>query len=201
MILVNTRTGHGVASIPSTGDWSFGEWLEDQDVQIIHDKSDPRWSSEGGNIIINGSRCRPEDLAIIDQTVSDLDLAAMFEDALTFHDPQSYYEANYMAAHGPDSPDTYADHMCSSECFRGVFDLDPKLRGKLFDQFLILFSIANDPFESLLKRMRMTPQECAYRFAIDGETMREWTSKDSVPSYVRLMMAEATGVLKLRNLT
>lgn len=199
MILVNTQTGRGIAAIPSNGNWSLGEWLEDQDIQIIHDKSDPRWSNEGDNIIINGSRCRPEDLAIVNQTVSDLDLAIMFNEALTFYDPQSYYEANYMAAYGPDSPDTYADNMCSSECFRGVFDLDPKLRGKLFDQFLILFSIAHDPFKFLLKRMRMTPQECACRFAIDGETMQEWIFKDSAPSYVRLMMAESTGVLKLRN--
>ena len=201
MILLHTKTGHGVAAIPSSGNWSFDEWLQNQNVEIILDKNDPRWSDEGDNIIINGVRCRLEDLAVVDQTVSDLDLAMMFREAVKFYEPQSYHELNHMAAYGPDSPDSYAADMCDSLCFRGVFDLEPSLRGKLFNQFLVLFDVANEPFSSLLARMRLTPLECANRFAIDDETMQDWVSgHDSPPPYVRLMMAEATGLLKLRNL-
>ncbi len=201
MVLVNIRTGHGVAAIPSGSDWSVGEWLGNQSVEVIRDKNDPRWSDGGDNIIINGERCRLEDLAVIDQTVSDTDLAEMFAEALDFYEPHSYREANYMSAYGTDSPDTYAERMCGSKCFTGgAFDLDPALRGRLFNQFLILLSIANDPFISLLERMHMTPQECSNRFSIDAGMMQEWIDADRAPHHVRLMMAEATGLLKLRNL-
>jgi len=51
------------------------------------------------------------------------------------------------------------------------------------------------PFRDLLKAMDLTQTECCRRFEIPLRTVQHWANGDrECPSYVRLMMAELTGI-------
>ena len=55
------------------------------------------------------------------------------------------------------------------------------------------------PFRDLLKAMDLTQAECSRRFEIPLRTIQNWAATSPVayrecPSYVRLMMAELTGI-------
>ena len=51
------------------------------------------------------------------------------------------------------------------------------------------------PFRDLLKAMDLTQTECCRRFEIPLRTVQHWANGDrECPPYVRLMMAELTGI-------
>lgn len=59
--------------------------------------------------------------------------------------------------------------------------------------------IAAIPFRDLLQAMGMTQAECSRRFSIPLRTIQNWVSDvpgnhRDCPAYVRLMMAEITGI-------
>lgn len=83
--------------------------------------------------------------------------------------------------------------------------LDPDDPGQevdmaLFEQLRVLWHVANDPFKSLLGRMGLKQTECSTRFCIPLRTVQDWAGeRRTPPPYVRLMMAEAVGIVKLRD--
>ena len=55
--------------------------------------------------------------------------------------------------------------------------------------------ILTAPFRDLLKAIGLTQTECSRRFEIPLRTVQHWAGGDrECPSYVRLMMAELTGI-------
>lgn len=82
--------------------------------------------------------------------------------------------------------------------------LDPEDTGKEVDmelvgQLRILWHVAMDPFKDLLLRMCMSQSQCSVRFCVPLRTVQDWYSgRRTPPPYIRLMMAEAAGILKLR---
>ena len=183
MVLHDTKNNVDIGSIPANlpKEVDVGiRYLSGRTVGI----RDPLWSDKGDNVIIKGKRYRYEDLIITDRLVADADI----------HDILGWTR-NY-----PDA-DTYAHEVYFSPVFIDVFASDsyrsnPKVEGQL----RILWHIAQDPFQTLLESVQLTPEKCADRFAIDSVTMEGWLSGAvAVPSYARLMIAEATGLLKLRN--
>lgn len=94
-------------------------------------------------------------------------------------------------------PDAYASDVALSL-------LDPDTPGQeidmaLFEQFRTLWHVANDPFKVLLDRMGLTQTECSRRFCIPFRTVQNWAGEvRSAPPYLRLMMAEAVGLLRIR---
>lgn len=99
--------------------------------------------------------------------------------------------ANYM------DPDSFASDAALSL-------LNPEKPGQevdiaLFEQLRVLWHIANDPFKDLLERMEMNQSQCSRRFCIPLRTVQNWAgeARSALP-YVRLMMAEAMGLLDIR---
>lgn len=83
--------------------------------------------------------------------------------------------------------------------------LDPEDPGQevdmdLFDQLRTMWHIANDPFKVLLGHIGLSQTQCSTRFCIPRRTVQEWAGeRRTPPSYIRLMMAEAAGLLDIRD--
>lgn len=70
----------------------------------------------------------------------------------------------------------------------------------LFEQLITLWHVANDPFNKLLKLMNLNQSKCATHFCIPLRTVQDWAGeRRTPPPYLRLMMAEAIGLLNIRN--
>ncbi len=105
----------------------------------------------------------------------------------------SYYgeAANYS------DPDVYASDVALSLLDPG--DPDQEVDIALVDQLRALWHVANDPFKDLICHMGLNQTRCATRFCIPYRTVQDWAAgKRTCAPYLRLMMAEATGVVDLR---
>lgn len=82
--------------------------------------------------------------------------------------------------------------------------LDPEDSGQEVDaatvgQLISLWHVANDPFRDLLASMGLNQTQCSIRFCIPRRTIQQWAEGlRSCSPYIRLMMAEATGVVQIR---
>ena len=182
MILTDTTNNVDIGSIPANRAKTV-----DMGIQYLRGrtigKGDPLWNDKGANVIINGKRYRHEDLAIADQLVTDADIHDMLKRTGDYPDADTYAHDVYLSPYFVD--------LYSSDSYQP----NPRIEGQL----RILWHVAHDPFQTLLESVWLTPEQCADRFAIDNETMEGWLSGDvAVQPYVRLMIAEATGLLKLR---
>ena len=96
-------------------------------------------------------------------------------------------------------PDEYVSEMMLSSIL-----LDPDNPGQAVDMELAdplneLWHVSNDPFKSLLARMGINQTQCSTRFCIPLRTVQGWAlGERTCPPYVRLMMAEAIGILDIR---
>ena len=69
------------------------------------------------------------------------------------------------------------------------------------DQLRRLWHVAHDGFRELLQAFGMTQAECAVRFCMPMISVQSWAREVRAESpYLRLMMAEALGYVKLRNI-
>lgn len=88
-----------------------------------------------------------------------------------------------------------SDWALSSALLPDNAEIDPDL----VEQLQILWRIANDPFKSLLSMMGLSQAKAMTRFCINPRTIKHWAAGDrSCPAYIRLLMAEVTGLLRLR---
>ncbi len=95
-------------------------------------------------------------------------------------------------------PDAFASDISIS--LLNPDDLSQKVNMDLFEQLRILWHVANDPFKSLLERIGYNQTQCAIRFCIPRRTIQDWAGeRRAAPLYIRLMMAEATGLLNIRS--
>lgn len=82
--------------------------------------------------------------------------------------------------------------------------LDPDDPGQevdmeIFQQLRILWHVYNAPFKDLLERMNLNQTQCSIRFCIPLRTVQDWAGeRRTPPPYVRLMMAELTGIVGFR---
>lgn len=96
-------------------------------------------------------------------------------------------------------PDAFASDWATSSEFLPA-DPEQEIDLSLFGQLLDLWHVANDPFRELLDRLGKTQSSCARRFCIPLRTVQGWAlGERECPSYIRLMMAEATGTITLRD--
>lgn len=94
----------------------------------------------------------------------------------------------------PPGAEAYASAM-----MRSLAGRSPEARQVLYEQLRTLWHVVNDPFPAVLGRMGMTEESCSVRFCVPRGVIREWCgSRRSPPLYVRLMMAEAAGLITLR---
>lgn len=89
-----------------------------------------------------------------------------------------------------------SDWSLSSALLPEDADMDPAL----WEQLRELWGVAHDPFKDLLRRMGLTQTGCSVRFCIPLRTVQGWAlGERECPSYIRLMMAEATGTVRIRD--
>lgn len=70
----------------------------------------------------------------------------------------------------------------------------------LYEQLRTLWRVANAPFRELLADMGLNQTQCGIRFCIPRRTIQEWAEGRRTPApYLRLMMAEAVGLLNIRD--
>jgi len=109
---------------------------------------------------------------------------------------KQFYTLYGEATNYPD-PDAYASDVSLSL-------LDPDDPGQevdmaLVDQLRTLWHVANAPFKDLLALLGLNQTQCATRFCIPLRTVQGWAlGERQAPPYVRLMMAELTGIINLR---
>lgn len=112
--------------------------------------------------------------------MTDKQIYAYFEEASDYTDPASYASDVALSLLNPENPGQEVD-MTTVE------------------QLINLWHVANDPFRDFLSSMGLSQTQCSQRFCIPLRTVQGWAGESrSCPLYVRLMMAELTGLVYLR---
>lgn len=115
--------------------------------------------------------------------MTDKHIWRLYEEAANYTDPDAFASDAVLSLLDPDDPGQEVE-MAS------------------FDQLRTLWHVANDSFKALLTRIGLNQTQCAIRFCIPLRTVQGWAGEQRTPPpYLRLMMAEATGVLDLRERT
>lgn len=110
--------------------------------------------------------------------MSDKQLYCFFGEAANFTDPDAFASEVSLSLLDPDNPSQDVD-------------------ANLFKQLHVLWHVKNDPFRSFLDCMGLSQSECSRRFCVPLRTVQGWTlGERSCPPYIRLMMAEITGILR-----
>lgn len=113
--------------------------------------------------------------------MTDKQIYRLYGEAANYTDPDAFASDAALSLLDPDDPDQ---------------EVNIALAGHLNE----LWHVANDPFKSLLERMGLNQTQCSTRFCIPYRTVQGWAGETrSAPPYVRLMMAELTGVVRLRD--
>ena len=74
-----------------------------------------------------------------------------------------------------------------------------KLNLELAEQLRIMWHVSHDSFDDFLRLIGLTPSQLCKRFCIPQQTVMDWANgAEDIPSYVRLMLAEAVGALDIR---
>lgn len=112
--------------------------------------------------------------------MNDKQIYCLFGETSNYTDPDAFASDAVLSILDPDDPSKDVDMT-------------------VFEQLHILWHIANDPFKNLLDRMNLNQTQCSIRFCIPLRTIQGWACNErQTPAYIRLMMAEATGLLNLR---
>lgn len=182
MQLKEKSTGRLIGNIPS----SHAQTI---DGCITYLGGKPVNNSDGSSQCENGKtfRIRDElytydDLITTERRIDDLRINLLMDDTRFY----------------PDADNFIAD------CALGVGFMDPESEEvdmALIEQLRILWHTVRDPFDVFLEKLGLTAAKCCNRFNIPFPTLHEWLNgKTSAPDYIRLMMAEAVGLLTIRDL-
>ncbi len=95
---------------------------------------------------------------------------------------------------------SFVSDWATSSAFLDPEDPEQKIDSGMVDQLGRLWQVANLPFRELLKLLGLSQTACSVRFCIPLRTVQGWAlGKRQIPSYTRLMMAELTGIVRLRD--
>ena len=96
--------------------------------------------------------------------------------------------------------ETFVSDWAMSSLFAGE-DPAGAVDMALVEQLGRLWDVANVPFDRLLQLLGMNITQCHQRFCIPYRTVQNWSQGErSAPSYIRLMMAEASGWVTIRQI-
>lgn len=98
-------------------------------------------------------------------------------------------------------PGGYASDMMMSSILLDENSQNKEVNMELENALKDLWHVTNDPFKSFLKRIKLNQTQCSARFCIPLRTVQGWAlGERTCPPYIRLMMAEAVGLLDIRGL-
>lgn len=113
--------------------------------------------------------------------MTDKQIYQLFGETANYADPDAFASDASLSLLDPDDP---------------VQEVDMAT----FEQLRMLWHVANDPFRTLLERIGLGQTQCSTRFCINLRTVQHWANEDrTCPPYIRLMMAELSGILRLRD--
>lgn len=113
--------------------------------------------------------------------MTDKQIYQLYGEAANYTDPDAFASDAALSLLDPENHDQEVDMV-------------------MFEQLRTLWHVANAPFKELLELIGLTQTECSMRFCIPLRTVQDWAGeRRTPPDYVRLMMAEAIGCVKLRN--
>lgn len=97
-------------------------------------------------------------------------------------------------------PDAFASDWATSSAVLDPEDPFSEIDPVLVEHLHTLWHIANDPFRDLLALLGLNQTQCSVRFCIPLRTVQDWAAgRRTPPPYLRLMMAEIAGLVKLRD--
>lgn len=112
--------------------------------------------------------------------MTDKQIYAYFGEAANYTDPAAYASDVALSLLDPEDPGQEVD-------------------AATVEQLISLWHVANDPFRDLLTSMGLSISQCSARFCIPYRTVQDWAAeRRSCAPYIRLMMAELTGLVQLR---
>lgn len=112
--------------------------------------------------------------------MTDKQIYTIFDETANYTDPDAYASDIAMSLLDPEDPGQEVDLA-------------------LVDKLRILWHVANDPFKDFLRLLGLNQTQCATRFCIPLRTVQNWAGEvRTAPDYIRLMMAELVGIVKLR---
>ena len=113
--------------------------------------------------------------------MTDKQIYRLYGEAANCTDPDAFASDATLSLLDPDDPGQEVD-------------------AELFAQLRTLWHVANDHFKGLLELMGLNQTQCATRFCIPRRTIQNWAGGHRpCPPYIRLMMAELTGIVRLRD--
>lgn len=113
--------------------------------------------------------------------MTDKQIYAYFCEAVHYADPDAFASDVALSLLDPEDPDQ---------------EVDPETVAQL----RILWHVANDPFKGFLHLLGLNQSSCSRRFCIPLRTVQGWAlDSRTPPAYIRLMMAELTGLLRVRS--
>lgn len=94
-------------------------------------------------------------------------------------------------------PDAFASDVALS--LLDPEDPDQEVDMELAEQLRVLWHVARDTYKDFFRLLGLTQTQVSIRFCIPLRTVQRWAAEDNTPPlYVRLMMAEAAGLLHIR---
>lgn len=112
--------------------------------------------------------------------MTDKDICRLYGEASSYEEPEAFASDAALSLLDPEDPNQEIDMA-------------------LFEQLRTLWHVSSAPFRTLLERMGLTQAQCSTRFCIPIRTVQDWAGgRRTPPPYVRLMMAEAAGLLDIR---
>lgn len=97
-------------------------------------------------------------------------------------------------------PDAFASDWATSSAILPAEDPEADIDMDLVSSLQALWHVAHDPVRDLLGLLGLSQTGCAIRFCIPLRTIQDWVAdKRTPPAYIRLMVAEAVGLVALRS--
>lgn len=112
--------------------------------------------------------------------MTDKQINIYFGEAGNYSDPDAFSSDVALSLLDPDNPDQDVDIG-------------------LLEQLRTLWFVRMSPFKDFLNFLCLSQTQCSVRFCIPLKTVQNWAGEINAPApYIRLMMAEATGLLHIR---
>lgn len=94
--------------------------------------------------------------------------------------------------------DAFVSDLLTSSAFLDLNDEAAQPDLSEIDALRTIWTVVRAPFRELLAAMQLSQSACSRRFWIPLRTVQGWAGETrACPPYVRLMMAELTGLLTL----
>lgn len=113
--------------------------------------------------------------------MTDKQIYILYGESTNYKDPDAFASDALISLLDPDEPGQDVDMA-------------------MMEPLLMIWHIANDSFRDFLSLIGLNQTQCSNRFCIPLRTVQDWArGVRTPPPYVRLMMAELSGIIDIRD--